>query len=75
MPHAQFSKVLSELKQAGIKDADAVSRIRWDIIGVQTTWKPLLVITSAHSILMLVLTVYAGSRREMKTRPSKKASH
>jgi hypothetical protein len=64
MPHAQWSKVLSELLHAGIKDPDVVSRIRWGILGAQTTWKPLLVITSVQSGLLLALTFYTFSEKK-----------
>ena len=65
MPNAQWSKVLSELKQAGITDPDITSRIRWSIVGVQGTWKPLLAITSIQSIVALTATVYAFTRKTM----------
>jgi hypothetical protein len=65
MPHAQFSKVLSHVEQAGITDPEVLSRIRWSIVGVQTTWKPLLVITSVQSVLTLALTIYAFTGRRM----------
>lgn len=53
MPHAQYSKMLSTLSQAGINDPDLMARVRWDIYGVRTTLKPLLVVTSVQSVLMV----------------------
>jgi hypothetical protein len=63
MPHAQLSKVLSELKLAGVNDPERVDRIRWAILGVQTTWKPLLALASVESILMVGLTVYVWTSK------------
>jgi hypothetical protein len=64
MPHAQLSKVLSELQQAAVNDPERLERIRWAILGVQTTWKPLLVLASLQSILMIGVTVYSCARYE-----------
>ena len=59
LPRSQFTKALSDLKLAGIDDPDLVSRIRWDIIGVQTTWRPLLFLTFLENFLMIALTIYS----------------
>ena len=59
LPHSQFTKVLSDLRQAGVNDQELVSRIRWDIIGIQGTWWPLLLLTSVESILLIALTYHS----------------
>ena len=64
LPRSQFTKALSDLKSAGIDDPDLVSRIRWDIIGVQTTWRPLLILTFVENILMIAVTI-CSFRRSM----------
>jgi len=59
LPRSQFTKVLSDLKLAGIDDPDLVSRLRRDIIGVQSTWRPLLFLRFTENILMIALTIYS----------------
>jgi len=57
MPLAQWTKVLNELKLAGL-DGDPVfrDRVRWSIVGAQTTWPLLLGATVVQNILLITLT-------------------
>jgi hypothetical protein len=55
LPHAQYAKVLSDLKTAGIKDQELIERVRWSIVGVQTTWLPLIVATLFQNVLILIV--------------------
>ena len=38
--------------------------IRWSIMGVQTTWPPLLILTSVQSVLMLWLSIASFTKPE-----------
>jgi hypothetical protein len=66
LPHAQYTKVLAELKMAGVNDKETIERIRRSILGVQTTWKPLLALALSENILLLALTVRAMSKKEIQ---------
>jgi hypothetical protein len=57
LPYSQYAKVLSELKAAGINDKELIARIRWSILGVQTTWKPLFALTLLQNGLLCGLTI------------------
>ena len=57
LPHAQYTKVLAELKSAGINDPDVIERIHWSIVGVQTTWTPLFIALACQTTLLVILLV------------------
>lgn len=58
LPYAQYSKVLSVVKNAGIQDADVIERIRWGIIGVQGTWGPLWCLLLAQNGLAIYMVYH-----------------
>jgi hypothetical protein len=55
LPHAQYTKVLSDLTTAGITDQELRDRIRWSILGVRTTWPPLLAAAFIQNVLLVIL--------------------
>jgi hypothetical protein len=65
LPHAQFTKVLSDLKMS-VNDKELIERVRWDILGVQTTWKPLFALTLAQNVLLVILTARSISTDRRK---------
>lgn len=70
LPQAQYAKVLSDLMAAGIKDQELLERVRWSIVGVQTTWIPLFIATLCQNVLLLILLTKQATGRRPKTQNS-----
>jgi len=70
LPYSQYTKVLSDLKTAGINDQELIQRVRWSIIGVRTTWPPLLVAAILQNALLVILLAKTPTYRPLKTRRS-----
>lgn len=70
LPYAQYTKVLSDLKTAGINDQELIDRVRWDIVGVRTTWPPLLIATILQNALLVILLAKLARADRFKSPPS-----
>lgn len=68
LPHSQYLKALSDLKTAGVTDKELIKRIRWDILGVQTTWTPLLVANVVQNMLLVFLFAKIADLSKMTLR-------
>jgi hypothetical protein len=67
LPGAQYTKVLSDLKTAGINDKELIERIRWSILGIRTTWPPLLFATLCQNALLVILLAKLATAQNPKT--------
>jgi hypothetical protein len=66
LPEAQYTKVLSELKAAGINDKELIERVRGGILGVRTTWPPLLFAAILQNVLLVILLATMVRTRSSK---------
>jgi hypothetical protein len=70
LPDAQYTKVLSDLNSSRIKDYALIERVRWSIVGVKTTWPPLIIAALCQNALLVILLAKLATGHRPKTQDS-----